>query len=112
CAGDGSPTGVACPCSNFGAPGHGCQNSAATGGALLVASGTVSPDTVTMNSSGQLPSASAILLQGSTILASPITFGDGTRCIGGALKRLYVAAAVGGAVSFPPAGGPSISARS
>jgi hypothetical protein len=65
-----------------------------------------------MNSSGQLPSASAILLQGSTILASPITFGDGTRCIGGTLKRLYVAAAVGGAVSYPPAGALSISARS
>jgi hypothetical protein len=112
CAGDGSPTGVPCPCSNFGALGHGCENSAATGGALLVASGTVSPDTVTMNSSSQLPSASAILLQGSTILAAPITFGDGTRCIGGTLKRLYIAAAVGGAVSYPPAAGPSISTRS
>src|SRR5689334_14361061 len=37
CAGDGSPTGVPCPCSNFGTLGHGCNNSASTGGALLVA---------------------------------------------------------------------------
>ncbi len=112
CAGDGSPTGVACPCSNFGALGHGCENSASTGGALLVPSGTVNPDTVLLQSSGQLPTASAILLQGSTVLAAPIVFGDGVRCISGILKRLYVAPAVGGAVSFPPAGGPSISVRS
>src|SRR5258706_1110595 len=111
CAGDGSATGVACPCSNFGALGHGCENSAATGGALLVASGTVNPDTLALSSSGQLPSAPAILLQGNAILASPIVFGDGVRCIGGILKRLYLAPPVGGAVSFPPAGGPTISAR-
>jgi len=112
CAGDGSAGGVACPCSNFGALGHGCENSAATGGALLTASGSVNPDTVQMQSSNELPSVTSILLQGTVALGAPLTFGDGTRCVGGSLKRLFVLPASGGVASFPPSGGPSISARS
>lgn len=112
CAGDASGSGVGCPCSNFGATGHGCDNSAATGGALLTASGTTSPDTVTLQSAGELASVSSILLQGTLVLGSPATFGDGTRCVGGTLKRLYVVNAVGGVATMPPAGGPSITARS
>jgi hypothetical protein len=112
CFGDGTAGGVPCPCSNFGAPGHGCENSASTGGALLTASGTVNPDTVAMQSANELPNATSILLQGDTILGAPVTFGDGTRCIGGTLKRLYVVGAVGGVASMPPPGGLSISARS
>src|SRR5689334_2034118 len=37
CEGDGSL--APCPCANNGQSGHGCQNSAGTGGALLTASG-------------------------------------------------------------------------
>jgi hypothetical protein len=40
CLGDGS--GVACPCSNFGSEGRGCDNSAATGGARVDSSGVAS----------------------------------------------------------------------
>ncbi len=112
CAGDTSGTSVGCPCNNFGLVGHGCDNSAATGGALLTASGSTTPDTVTMQSSGELPSVTSILLQGTLSLASPVTFGDGTRCVGGSLKRLYIVNAVGGVATMPPAGGPSITARS
>ncbi|MBK7645467.1 MAG: hypothetical protein IPJ19_20910 [Planctomycetes bacterium] len=112
CAGDGTAGGVACPCSNFGALGHGCENSATTGGALLSASGSTSPDLVALQSAGELPSPSSILLQGGVQLATPAVFGDGVRCIGGVLKRLYLVNAVAGVASFPPAGGPSISARS
>jgi hypothetical protein len=49
--------------------------------------------------------------QGTTTI-SPVFFGDGLRCTGGALKRLYEKNAVGGVVSVPQAGDLSISARS
>ncbi len=111
CFGDGTGP-AACPCNNSGAAGHGCANSQNPAGAQLAASGTTTPDTLLLTSSGQLPAASSILLQGSVDLVTPLIFGDGLRCVGGNLKRLYVHAAVAGVVSFPPAGGISISAQS
>jgi Tol biopolymer transport system component len=111
CFGDG--TGAACPCFNSGAAGHGCQNSATTGGAVLAASGEadLSADTVQLTSSGELPNALSIVLQGSSAIAAA-HFGDGLRCAGGSLKRLYVRGASGGVVTAPQAGDASISARS
>jgi Tol biopolymer transport system component len=111
CFGDGS--GGACPCGNAGATGHGCQNSVATGGALVTASGvaSLSADTVALASSGELPTALSIVLQGDTWIA-PVVFGDGLRCAGGTLKRLYVKSASGGSTSAPQTGDPAISARS
>jgi hypothetical protein len=41
-----------------------------------------------------------------------VPFGDGLRCAGGALKRLYVATASGGGVFAPAPGQPSIGVRS
>ncbi len=111
CFGDGTGS-VPCPCSNSGAAGRGCANSQNANGALLVATGTTSPDTLVLTSSGELPTAFSILLQGNVELVTPANFGDGLRCVGGNLKRLYVQAASGGTVSFPPAGGNSISAQS
>jgi hypothetical protein len=52
------------------------------------------------------------LLQGDTDLGSPLVFGDGRRCTGGALKRLYVKNAAGGIVVAPTGAESSISARS
>lgn len=111
CFGDG--TGAPCPCGNDGAPGHGCQNSAATGGAILGFAGaaSLSEDTLVLTSAGELPSALSIFLQGSVPI-SPASYGDGLRCVGGALKRLYVKSAAGGVVSAPQGGDPSISSRS
>ena len=109
CFGDGS--GAACPCGNSGTTAHGCQNSAGTGGALLTASGTTSPDTVVLHSSGELPSSLSIFLQGNATIA-PTVYGDGLRCTGGILKRLYKGSASGGAISRPGMGDPSITARS
>jgi Tol biopolymer transport system component len=111
CFGDG--TGGACPCSNTGTANHGCENSAATGGALISASGiaSLSSDTVSLTSSGELPTALSIVLQGSSVIA-PADFGDGLRCAGGSLKRLYVKHATGGVITAPEMGDPSISARS
>lgn len=111
CFGDG--TVFNCPCNNNGVSGHGCNNSAATGGAHLTAVGAASlaADTVTLTSSSELSSSLSILLQGSSYV-SYTTFGDGFRCAGGTLKRLYVKHAVGGSITAPEGNDPSISARS
>lgn len=111
CFGDGS--GAACPCGNSGTPGHGCENSASTGGAILSATGqsSLSADTLTLVSSSELPNALSIPSQG-TAMINAVFFGDGLRCAGGALKRLYKENASGGVLSVPQAGDLSISARS
>ena len=110
CEGGSGP--ATCPCANVGAPGHGCENSAGTGGALTSGAGAASlaADSVILTTTGELPSALSIVLQG-TFSISPVAFGDGLRCVGGPLKRLYVLNAVGGVVQVPPPGGPPLSAR-
>jgi hypothetical protein len=111
CFGDG--TAGSCPCSNSGSAGHGCQNSAGTGGALLVSSGSpaLTHDTFALTSSGELPTALSIFLQG-TAPVGPLIFGDGLRCAGGVLKRLYVKNASGGTVTAPGPSDSRISVRS
>ena len=111
CFGDGTQA-TPCPCGNSGAAGKGCDNSAATGGAHLTASGTVNPDTLVLTSTGELPTALSIFLQGDSELIPGSVFGDGVRCAGGNLKRLFVKNASGGTASAPGAGDPSISAQS
>jgi Tol biopolymer transport system component len=100
CFGDG--TGAACPCGNSGLAGRGCQNSASTGGAHLVAGGapSLSADTLQFTSSGELPVSLSIFLQGSASIAA-VHYGDGLRCTGGLLKRLRAENAVGGITVYP-----------
>jgi len=100
-----------CPCGNTGAAGSGCANSAGPG-AVLSASGATSPDTLVFTVSGELPTALSIFLQGNSTIATGVPFGDGVRCVGGTLKRLYVKNAVAGVVLAPAAGDPSVTARS
>lgn len=109
CLGDG--TGAACPCANSGAPGHGCENSATTGGALLVATGHNNPDNVVLIATGEKPTATTIFLSGNASVG-PFIFGDGLRCVGGSLKRLASKNATGGAVAYPEGPELSITARS
>ncbi len=113
CAGDGTLA-TACPCANSGAAGRGCENSIATGGAWLSSTGLASlaADGVCLQSAGELPSAPTVFLQGSSSSNAGIVFGDGIRCVSGALKRIGIHAASGGSVSYPVAGDTSISARS
>ena len=111
CFGDGT-SGTSCPCLNFGSPGSGCANSANANGALLGATGTTTPDTVVLASSGELPSALTIFLQGNASLSTPVVFGAGLRCAAGTLLRLGSHNAVSGSTSFPQGGDPSITARS
>lgn len=110
CFGDAASA-TACPCANTGATGHGCDNSAATGGAVLTASGSPTPDSIVLTSLGQLPSGSTFFLQG-TQERSALVFGDGLRCIGGTIRKISSTRAIGGVAFYPRAGDPSITARS
>jgi hypothetical protein len=95
---------VSCPCANPPtAPGRGCNNSSTTGGALLTSTGvaSLSADTVGFTASGEKPTATSVFVQGTSPIFSGAVFGQGVRCVGGSLKRLYVHAAAGGAVSAP-----------
>jgi hypothetical protein len=111
CFGDGSD--VSCPCANNGLIGRGCENSVSTGGAKLFAAGVASlmSDTMVLTSMFELPNALSVVLQGKTTIA-PVDFGDGLRCAGGGLKRLYVKNAVAGTIVAPQGSEAAISVRS
>ncbi|HEV8112566.1 MAG TPA: calcium-binding protein [Planctomycetota bacterium] len=107
----------ACPCSNPPTTiGRGCNNSSATGGALLTASGAayLTADRLVFTTFAEKPTAFSIVLQGTTFLANGVVYGQGVRCTGGVLKRLFAKHALAGSVTAPDfgAGDPSISARS
>ena len=106
---------LACPCSNPPAgAGRGCDNSSATGGGRLSASGLarLGTDTLVFTTSSEKPNAASILLQGSASTSTGFAFGQGVRCVSGSLKRLYLKSAIGGSITAPGAGDPSASARS
>jgi Tol biopolymer transport system component len=111
CVGDG--TGTPCPCANSGGPNRGCQNSATTGGAVLAAVGAASlgADTLHITSYGERPTAFSVLIQGS-LSVGPLNYGDGLRCVGGTLKRLYTRSATMGVFGGPEGADLPISARS
>lgn len=105
---------IGCPCANQGQPGRGCENSDATGGGLLGSSGSANTaaDTLVLTTSGQKASSVSIVLQGSLSNGTGAVFAQGVRCTAGALRRLYTKSAVGGSISAPGAGDPSVSAQS
>jgi hypothetical protein len=77
----------------------------------LRATGSIAKDDVVLIASGERPTVISVFLQGNASVG-PLLFGDGLRCAGGALKRLYAKNAVGGVASAPGAGDLSIRARS
>jgi hypothetical protein len=94
CFGDGSlPT--PCPCvapntvpSPSGFAGHGCANSFNLDGALLAASGTLSPDTVVFECQvAPVFLAFGFLLKGNANDANGVASSDGIRCAGGQILR-------------------------
>ena len=104
-----------CPCSNPpSGSGRGCDNSSSTGGATLTASGSsiLSSDTLVFTTSGEKPTATSIVLQGTAFSTTGLVFGQGIRCVTGNLRRLYVKNAVLGSITAPQSGDPSVSARS
>jgi len=112
----GSAGVMACPCSNPpSGTGRGCNNSAATGGANIVGAGSalLSADSVVFTTSSQTANGTTILLQGTVNVPAGTGFGQGVRCVGGALKRLYVKSPGGsGGISAPVGADPSVTARS
>jgi Tol biopolymer transport system component len=113
----GAAGSIACPCSNPpSGSDRGCDNTSATGGALLSATGIayLSTDSLLFTTGGEQPMATSILLQGNTLAPTGIIFGQGVRCAGGTLKRLFTKTASGGSITAPDfnVGDPSVSARS
>jgi Tol biopolymer transport system component len=111
----GSAGVMACPCANPpSGSGRGCNNSSATGGAALAGSGVayLSMDSLVFATSGEKPTATSIVLQDNALIAGGLVFGQGVRCVGGSLKRLYTKSASGGSITAPQGGDPSVSARS
>jgi hypothetical protein len=102
-----------CPCGNAPSSlGKGCNNSSFTGGALLSPSGlaSLSFDTMQLTALHEKPNATSIFLQGN-VLANAV-FGQGVRCAGGSLLRLYVkTASAGGIVTAPVGTDPPITLR-
>jgi trimeric autotransporter adhesin len=112
CSGDG--TGTACPCGNVGAAGRGCANSVDVLGARLTASGTASLAADSLHLIGSsMPNSSALYYQGTTQQSggAGAVFGDGLRCVGGAIVRLGTVVNAGGGSMFPAPGGTAISVR-
>jgi hypothetical protein len=106
---------IACPCSNPpSTTGRGCDNSSATGGASISASGAASlgADTLVFSTADETPVATSIVLQGSAADPTGVVFGQGVRCVTGTLLRLYVKSASGGSISAPSGADPTVSASS
>jgi hypothetical protein len=103
-----------CPCGNPPAgPGQGCDNSAATGGAILTGRGnsSLAQDRLVFTTTGEKPTATTILLQGLS-LTPPVAFGQGLRCVSGNLKRLYTKSAANGSIIAPAPVDVRVAARS
>lgn len=118
CFGDGS--GAACPCGNQSPTGSGCGCLNATGGAgKLEAFGLarVGHDSVVLHTSGLGSSSPALYFQGDGLDlvggSNGLPFGDGLRCVFGAIVRLGTRTSVAGTSTFGAgiAGDPSISTR-
>ncbi len=111
CLGDG--TGAACPCGNSSPVGSqaGCTNSSGNA-ARLSDSGfaSLSNDTLVLSVGGETPNAPTVVIQG-TASANSAVFGDGLRCAGGQVLRMYTRNASSGVVHVPAASDPSVSAR-
>jgi hypothetical protein len=104
-----------CPCFNPPSSwGRGCDNGV-TGGAILTCSGLASlaADTMLLTSSSELANALSVFSQGDVVSNTfGIPFGQGMRCAGGSLKRLYTKTASGGVAVAPTGADPKIHARS
>ncbi|MBL8863860.1 MAG: hypothetical protein JNK02_17860 [Planctomycetes bacterium] len=112
CLGDGSWT--ACPCSNFGAAGHGCATSFNPAGAHLSAAGvaSVGADTLVLSASG-MSIAAATFFQGAAMQTHHPSMinGDGLRCAAGTVLRIRTVFAPNGSASYPAAGEVPISVQ-
>jgi len=49
---------------------------------------------------GEKPTATSVLLQGTSSPAAGVVYGQGVRCVGGTLKRLFTKTASGGSITL------------
>ncbi|MBL8863745.1 MAG: hypothetical protein JNK02_17280 [Planctomycetes bacterium] len=112
CFGDGS--GAACPCGNAGLAGHGCANSVNPSGASLAGFGQASlaSDSLVLAGAG-MTNGSVLYFQGTSRQngGAGVAFGDGLRCVGGTIVRLWTVVNAGGASQVPAPGDPGIAVR-
>jgi hypothetical protein len=104
-----------CPCGNPATgPERGCDNSSFTGGASLVGNGVASlaADSLTFVTGGEKPTATSIVLSGTSLVPAGSVFGQGVRCVGGTLKRLYTKSASGGSITAPAGADQPVSVKS
>jgi len=95
---------IACPCGNApSGPGRGCDNSSATGGARLSASGGafVSSDSLVFTTDGEKPRALSMLTSWSVLNPGGSVFYAGVHCTVGTFHVLYKRTAVGGSITVP-----------
>jgi Tol biopolymer transport system component len=98
---------MACPCANPpSVEGRGCNNSSSTGGAFLTAAGLadISADSLVFTTFAEKPTALSILLQGDATIAAGLVYGQGVRCVGGSLERLFTKTASTGSITAPDFG--------
>lgn len=103
--GDGLGIGSPCPCLNFGQAGHGCENSALTGGALLYGSGeaTAFADTLVLRVEGMPSTSSGLFFGGPNPflpLGMGIPAGDGLGHLGAGFVRFGLKFADCGKVNY------------
>ncbi len=106
-----------CPCGNpASASGRGCDNSAGTGGAALIASGGtyLSSDSLAFTTRGETPGALSVVFEASSPLPAGVAYGQGVRCVQGALRALYTKTAMNGGMRAPDfdVGEETVTARS
>ena len=103
-----------CPCSNPGSAGTGCNNHDGTGGARVIATGfaRISHDTLVLSTTGEDDHATSVVWETPVFnLPNGAQYFHGVKCTGAAI-RLYDAVAVGGSISVPQGGDPSVTALS
>lgn len=101
-----------CPCGNWSATASGCGNSANAAGGNLAATGvaSISNDTLSLVGSG-MTSSNALYFQGTSFVFAQLGYGDGLRCVTGAITRLGTRTNVGGTSQYPAGGGLPVSVR-
>ncbi|MFO1011144.1 MAG: hypothetical protein U1F29_13860 [Planctomycetota bacterium] len=98
----GAPgTTTPCPCGNVGAPGHGCAHSASTFGGVLTAAPSATPNEVVLHGYGMPATSACIYFKGDQRAVFGVTFGDGVRCVDGALLRIGMKTNVAGGSQYP-----------
>jgi Tol biopolymer transport system component len=96
-----------CPCNNPpSAPGHGCENSASTGGAVLSASGGafLSSDDLVFTMTGGKPASACVLMEFPAAYTPGMVYGQGVHCTSGSSLVLYKQTSSGGSIKVPDYG--------